>query len=73
MIIESIKKLETKKKEPMAFVHASDETGSCDFVVFHNVFPLLNQLNKNDLVLIEGRVTKRFDKFQMNVTNIIKQ
>ena len=57
----------------MAFVHASDETGSCDFVVFHNVFPLLNQLNKNDLVLIEGRVTKRFDKFQMNVTNIIKQ
>lgn len=73
VIIESIKKLETKKKEPMAFVHASDETGSCDFVVFHNVFPLLNQLNKNDLVLIEGRVTKRFDKFQMNVTNIIKQ
>ncbi len=73
VIIESIKKLETKKKEPMAFVHASDETGSGDFVLFHNVVSLLNNLNKNDLVMIEGRVTKRFDKYQINVTNIIKQ
>ncbi|MCI8575086.1 MAG: hypothetical protein HFI09_01315 [Bacilli bacterium] len=73
VIIENIKKLETKKKEPMAFVHASDETGYSDFVVFHNIFPLLNHLNKNDLVMIEGRVTKRFDKYQVNVTNIIKQ
>lgn len=73
VVIENIKKLETKKKEPMAFVHASDETASTDFVVFNNVFSLLNDLSKNALVLIEGRVTKRFDKYQVNVTNIIKQ
>ena len=73
VVIENIKKLETKKKEPMAFIHASDETSSADFVVFNNVFPLLNNLNKNDLVMIEGKVTKRFDKYQINVTNIVKQ
>lgn len=73
VVIESIRKIETKKKEPMAFVQASDETMTADFVVFKNAFSLLSQMKKNDLVLIEGRVTKRFDKYQINVTNIIKQ
>lgn len=73
VVIESIKKITTKKQESMAFVHASDETGSADFVVFQNVFSLLTNLKNNDLVWIEGRVTKRFDKYQVNVTNIIKQ
>jgi DNA polymerase-3 subunit alpha len=73
VVIENIKKLETKKKEPMAFINASDETGNSDFVVFHNVFSLLNHLKVNELIMIEGRVTKRFDKYQVNVTNIIKQ
>ncbi len=70
VVIESIRKIETKKKEPMAFVSGSDETGIFDFVVFQNVFPVLNKLKRNDLVLIEGKVTKRFDKYQVNVINM---
>ncbi len=73
VIIENIRRIETKQKEPMAFLLASDETKTCDFVAFKQVYPLLNDLKKNDLVLIEGKVTKRFDKYQVNVTNIIKQ
>jgi len=73
VVIEGIRKIETKKKEPMAFVHASDESGDMDFVVFSSVYPLLSKIEKNDLVLIEGKVSKRFDKYQINVTNITKQ
>lgn len=72
VIVENIRQIETKKKEPMAFIHGSDETGSRDFVVFANVFPLLNGIQKNDLILIEGKVTKRFDKYQINVSNITR-
>ena len=57
----------------MAFLSCSDETHSADFVVFKNVYPLLNNLAKNDFVWIEGRVTKRFDNYQINVINITKQ
>lgn len=73
VVIESIRTIETKRKEPMAFVHASDETVGADFVVFTNMYSLLTNIRKNDLVQIEGKVTKRFDKYQINVTNIIKQ
>lgn len=73
VVIESIRKIETKRKEPMAFLKCSDETASADFVIFNKVYPLLNKIAKNDIVLIEGRVTKRFDKYQINITNLIKQ
>ncbi len=73
VMIENIRRIETKKKEPMAFLSCSDETHSADFVVFKNVYPLLNNLAKNDFVWIEGRVTKRFDNYQINVINITKQ
>lgn len=73
VVIEDIRKIETKKKEPMAFVHASDETGSSDFVFFSNVYPLLTNIKKNDLVEIQGKVTKRFDKYQINASGLIKQ
>lgn len=72
VVVESIRKIETKKKEPMAFLHGSDETGSKDFVIFAKYYDLLKEIQKNDLILIEGKVTKRFDKYQINVSNIIR-
>ena len=56
----------------MAFLHGSDETGSKDFVIFAKYYDLLKEIQKNDLILIEGKVTKRFDKYQINVSNIIR-
>lgn len=73
VVIDNIRSIETKRKEPMAFIHASDETKDADFVAFSNTYPLLKNIQKNDLVQIEGKVTKRFDKYQINVTNIMKQ
>lgn len=73
VVIEQIRSIETKKKEPMAFIQASDETECKDFVVFPKIYPLIQGLKKNDLILVEGRVTKRLDKYQINVTNITRQ
>lgn len=70
--IENIRRIETKKKEPMAFLSGSDETQSADFVVFKNAYSFLTGLTKNDFVKIEGKVTKRFDNYQINVMNITK-
>ncbi len=73
VVIESIRQIETKQKVPMAFIKASDETAESDFVLFHQCISFIKDLKKNDLVLIEGKVTKRFDKYQIEIHNIIKQ
>lgn len=73
VLIESIRKTKTKTGEEMAFVEASDETGSGSFVVFARQIRLLDDVKPRDIVEIQGRVTKRFDKYQINVNNIIKK
>ncbi len=72
VLIEKINKIKTKNNEEMAFILGSDETSSADFVIFPKQKVLLETLKKGDLVLIFGRVTKRFDKYQININNIIK-
>ena len=73
VLIESIRKTKTKTNEEMAFLEASDETGSCLFVVFARQMGLLEDIKTKDIVEISGRVTKRFDKYQINVNNMIKK
>ncbi len=72
VLIETIKRTKTKNNEDMAFIAASDETGISNFVVFNRQIRLLDNLKPKDIVMIQGRVTKRFDKYQINVNNIIK-
>lgn len=73
VLIESIRRTKTKTKEDMAFIEASDETGMALFVVFARQIRLIDDLKPKDIVEIQGRVTKRFDKYQINVNNIIKK
>ncbi len=73
VLIESIKRTKIKNNEEMAFLEASDETGSSNFVVFAKQIRLLDDLKVKDIVEIQGRVTKRYDKYQINVNNIIKK
>lgn len=72
VLIENIKSIKTKNGEDMAFLSGSDETGIMDFTVFPNKYLLLKNITKNDLVLIEGKVTKRFANIQVEVTKISK-
>ena len=73
VLIESIRKTKTKNNEEMAFIEASDETGVSSFVVFARQMRLLEDIKVKDIVLISGRVTKRYDKYQVNVNNMIKK
>lgn len=73
VLIESIKRTKTKNNEEMAFVEASDETGAASFVVFSKQIRLLDDLKPKDIAEFQGRVTKRYDKYQINVNNIIKK
>ncbi len=73
VIINSIYKIKTKNGEEMAFVEASDETGSMTYVIFPKRKQFLSLLEKNKLYEITGQVTRRMDKYQIvisSVTNI---
>lgn len=72
VIIDSIKKIKTKIGEEMAFITASDETGSIEYVVFPRKSKMLNLLDKKSLFQIIGQVTKRMDQYQIVVSNIKK-
>ena len=69
VLIENIRKIKTKSNEEMAFIEASDETGKLTFVLFANSISELNKFEKNKMALIQGRVAKRLDKYQINITN----
>lgn len=73
VLIEKIRKTKTKTGEEMAFLEASDETGLASFVVFARQIRLIDDLKTKDIAEIQGRVTKRYDKYQINVNNIIKK
>ena len=72
VIIGSVRKIKTKKGEDMGFITASDETGSCDFIVFPKNNKLLIDIRKDDFVKVRGQVTRRLDKYQIVVSNIEK-
>ena len=72
VIIDSIRKIKTKKAEDMGFIMGSDETGSGDFTLFPKVNRYLIECRKGDLVSIKGQVTRRNDKYQIVVSSIEK-
>ena len=56
----------------MAFINCSDETSTEDFIVFPNKFNMLDNISNGDIVLITGKVEKRYDKYQVIVNKIEK-
>lgn len=69
-IVLSVKKIKTKNGEEMGFVVGSDETGTSEFIIFPKNNKFLVDLKKDDLIKIRGQVTRRFDKYQVVVSNI---
>lgn len=67
VLIEKIKTIKTKKGENMAFITASDETGNGEFTIFPKAFYMMSNLKIGDIINIQGRVTKRFDEYSINV------
>jgi len=69
IMVDKIKKINTKNNEKMTFITGSDETGTFEFVLFPKNYI---DIKSNDVYVISGRVEKRFDKYQVVVNRIKK-
>lgn len=68
--VEKVKKVTTKKEETMLFVTGSDETSLADFVLFPNTY--MDNIQAGDIYSVDGKVEKRFDKYQVIVKQMTK-
>ena len=70
--VENIKIIKTKKNEQMAFLTCSDETTSLDFILFPNKFNLIALLKVGNIILVNGKVERRVNKYQIVIDNLQK-
>ena len=70
--VDKIKEINTSKGDKMAFISGSDELSTIDIVLFPKIYQKYNMINTKDIILIKGKVEKRFDKYQIVVNEIQK-
>ena len=70
--VDKIKEVNTSKGEKMAFINGSDELSTSDIVLFPKIYVKYNDITKGDIILVKGKVEKRFDKYQIVVSDIKK-
>ena len=70
--VDKIKEISTSKGDKMAFISGSDELSTIDIVLFPKIYQKYNMINTKDIILIKGKVEKRFDKYQIVVNEIQK-
>ena len=71
-MIDTIKIVETKKLETMAFISLQDEFGVMQVTIFPKEYPKIKNINKNDIVFINGKVQRRMNSYQVILQNIKK-
>ncbi len=69
-VIDSIKEIQTKKGDQMCFIKISDELSTIDGVIFPKIYHSIGTLKTGEIVNIQGKVEKRFDKYQLIVNQI---
>ena len=70
--VDKFREVNTSKGNKMAFITGSDEISTIDIVMFPKTYEKYNNINNNDILKINGRVEKRFDKYQIVVNEIEK-
>lgn len=72
-VVKSIKKIQTKKGEPMSFVELTDASATCSLTIFpeqHRRF--IKLFDRGDTILVEGKVEKAGEEPKMIVRNVIQ-
>ena len=54
----------------MAFITGSDETGSCEFVIFPKTLKNYENISIGNLIKVRGIVEKRLNEYQIIVNKI---
>ena len=70
--VDKIKEVNTSKGDKMAFLSGSDELSTADIVLFPKIYKTYNNIRHGDIILIKGRVERRFDKYQIVVNELEK-
>lgn len=71
VMIEKIRETTTKNNDVMAFVVGTDEYGEIDMTIFPSTYKRFNNIKKGNVIEVDGRVERRFDKYQV-IVNYIK-
>ncbi len=70
VMISNIKETTTKNNDVMAFVTGNDEFGEIPLIFFPTTYQRFNNIKVGMVVEINGRVERRFDKYQIVVGNL---
>ena len=70
VIIDSLRKIMTKKNDHMAFILGSDETDEIDLTLFPKTLKQYENIDNGNVILVKGKVEKRFDKYQIVVDKL---
>ena len=68
--IDKLKKINTKNNDTMAFITGSDEANKVEIVLFPKTYEMYPNLDIGDIILVNAKVEKRFDKYQLIVQNL---
>ena len=71
-MIDSLKDIQTKNKEKMAFLTVSDEYDKITVVIFPMIYNNCFGIKKGDIIKVTGRVEKRMSSFQLVANKIEK-
>ena len=67
ILVNRVNKITTKNNESMLFIIGSDETDTCEFVLFPKKY---KEISTKDIYLINGSVEKRYDKYQIVINDL---
>ena len=70
--VDKTKEIDTKSKEKMMFITASDELSSTDIVIFPRTYKISPEIEIGDILKITGKVEKRYDEYQIIANKIYK-
>lgn len=70
LYVDKVKLIETKKKDRMCFLTGSDEIDNIDIVLFPRVYQKYSHIEVGDILKINAKVEKRFDKLQLVANQI---
>ncbi|GAB3065193.1 DNA polymerase III subunit alpha [Virgibacillus ainsalahensis] len=70
-IIQSMKKIRTKRGDPMAFITIGDETGDMEAVIFPDLYRNTSQwLKEEAIITVIGKVESRNNRIQWQLSEI---
>lgn len=72
LIVDRIKEITTKNNDKMCFITGSDELRTLDVVVFPDRYKKYSDIKVGEILNINGKVEKRFDKYQLIASTITK-